>query len=135
MGRVVEERQLAEEVARPEGRDDRRLLVLRRRQDDLHGAGGHDVEGVARVVLVEDRLAAAVAPGSERRGEGRQPGLVEAREEPTAPERLQANGAPGADGHSILRYGSLTRPPTRPSQPRGGAARTPPRRIRAFPRL
>ena len=58
--RAVQQRQGAEELTRLERRDDRRLAVLGRRQDDLDRAGHHDVECVAGVVLMEDRLAAAV---------------------------------------------------------------------------
>ena len=64
--RAVEQGQLAEEVARAEGRDDRALLALGVGQDDLHGAGLDDVERVAGVALVEDRLVPPVAPAAQR---------------------------------------------------------------------
>jgi hypothetical protein len=55
--RAVEQRKLAEEVAGSKGGDDR-LVALRGWQDDLHRSGGHHVERVARIALVEDDLVA-----------------------------------------------------------------------------
>ena len=57
--RAVEDRQLAEELARAEDRDDRRLGALVARQDDLDRAAGEDEQRIARVALVEDGLAPA----------------------------------------------------------------------------
>ena len=65
VGRTVEEGELAEEVAARQGGDDRALLALGRRQDDLHRARLDDVQRVARVALVEDRLVLPVAPDPE----------------------------------------------------------------------
>src|SRR3990172_9715759 len=58
--RAVEQRQLAEEVARLKAGDDR-LIALRRRQNDLHRARRHDVERIAGIVLVKDDLVASEA--------------------------------------------------------------------------
>src|SRR5579859_818549 len=57
MGCTVEEGQFSEEVAATERRDDRLFVAFRARQDDLDRAGFDDEERVARVALVEDRLA------------------------------------------------------------------------------
>jgi len=64
--RAVEERQAAEEVAWPERGKDRRVLALRGRQDDLHAAGQDHMERIARIVLVEDRLARPIAARPHR---------------------------------------------------------------------
>ncbi len=69
--RTVEQRQLAEEPARPDRGQDRRLGAVVRGKGDLHEAGGDDEQGVARVAAVEDDLAAAEstrAQGRPRRG-------------------------------------------------------------------
>ena len=58
--RAVEQRQLAEEVARPQRGDDR-LLPFRRGQHDLDRAGADDVQRVARVALVQDHFVAPEA--------------------------------------------------------------------------
>ena len=86
--RAVEQGQLTEEVAPGERRDDRAFLALGRRQDDLDRARLDDVERVARVALVEDRLVLAIAPDPERRGAQGERLVVDLREERAAAERL-----------------------------------------------
>ena len=61
-GRVrgpVEDRELTEELAGSEDRDDRGLGSLVAGQDDLHRTAGEDEQRVAGVALVKDGLAAA----------------------------------------------------------------------------
>ena len=67
--RPVEQGQLAEEGARPDGGQDR-LVALLGRQHDLDRPGGDDEQRVARVALVEEDLVAPEAAGPHP---GRQP--------------------------------------------------------------
>ena len=62
--RAVQQCELTEEVTRPERRDDR-LLAFGGREDDLHRAARDDMERVAGIALVEDRLALAEAASAE----------------------------------------------------------------------
>ena len=84
----VEDRQLAEELARSEDRDDRRLGALVARQDDLDRAGRDDEQRVARVALVEDRLAAAEAADAENVDEGVDRRVVGGPEQAAQPQRV-----------------------------------------------
>src|SRR3990172_927498 len=69
--RAVEQRQLAEEVARLKAGDDR-LIALRRRQNDLHRARRHDVERIAGIVLVKDDLVAPESTSHQGAGDNAQ---------------------------------------------------------------
>ena len=62
--RPVQQGELAEEVARAQGGDDR-LLALRRWQDDLDRAVADHVQRITRVALVEDHLVASEVPASK----------------------------------------------------------------------
>ncbi len=72
--RSVQQCQLAEEVARAQGRDDG-LLALGAGEDDLHGSGADEMEGVTGIALVEDDLASAEAAASELAGDVDERGL------------------------------------------------------------
>ena len=61
-GRAVEQRQLAEDVARAQGRDDRLVAGLGRK-GDLHLARDEDEQGVAGVAGMEDDLASTEPAG------------------------------------------------------------------------
>src|SRR3970282_2825558 len=97
---------LAEEVARPDGGDDRLLTGLRR-QTDLDRAGHDDEEGVTRVALVEDDLAAAEAPRAEAALQAIDRGAIETPEEADPRQRRGGGGV----GH----------PPMLPALPKSAA--------------
>ena len=88
--RAVEQRQLPEEPARADGRQDRRVGPVVRRDHDLHRAAGHDEQRVARVVDVEDDLAASEAAGPHRGRAAVERGVLDPGEEAAGPERLPA---------------------------------------------
>jgi hypothetical protein len=58
---AVEQRELAEEVSGAQRGEDRGLGRVGRGQDDLHRAGGDDVQRVPGIALVEHRLVPPVA--------------------------------------------------------------------------
>ena len=59
--RAVEEHELAEDLARAKGHEDR-LLAFGRFDRDLRPARGDDVHRIAQVTLVEDGLAGPITP-------------------------------------------------------------------------
>ncbi len=66
---IVDQRHLAEEAAFPKnGKND--FAAILADQDDLHLAGGDQVEGISRVILEQDDAALWVAPLSHQLGEG-----------------------------------------------------------------
>ncbi len=106
---AVEQGELAEEVAGIEGGDDRALLALGIGKHDLHGAALDDVQRVAGITLVEDRLVPPVAPVAQRFGAAHQGLVVDPREEDAVPQRLHGN-RPLVRGHWFLPSRSPGRP-------------------------
>src|SRR5215210_4979549 len=98
---TVEDRELAEELAGSQDRDDRRLGTLLARQDDLDRPARNDEQGVARVALVEDRLAPSEPTDPEDAHERVDGGLVGRSEQPALAKRLSGGGVVGS-GHPIL---------------------------------
>ena len=103
----VEEGELAEEPARSDRRQDRRLRPVLGRHGDLDRAIRDDVQRITRVVLVEDDFAALVPPRAQRRREQVQ--RRRRRGQRTAgrqPERLERELSPSsrcADHGRIVR--------------------------------
>src|SRR5450759_3838283 len=83
---AVEQRELAEEITRAQRGDDGLVFALWRGQHDLHGTRLDDVERVARVALVEDRLVAAVAARPQRIDADGQRAIIHLRKERAASE-------------------------------------------------
>ena len=103
--RAVEERELAEEVAPRERGDDRALLALGRREDDLDRPGLDDEQGVTGVALVEDRLAAPEAADAKPLGARSEGLVVDLREQRATPKGIDAE----ADLHAFRHPGSVLR--------------------------
>ena len=108
----VEDRQLAEELAGTQDRHDRRLGALVARQDDLDRSARQDEQGVTRIALVEDRLAAP-EPAHPQDADEHLDRLVVGRPEQAARPQGLAD-QPFADRHagrsSGASHGSATQP-------------------------
>ena len=95
---AVEDRELPEELARSEDRDDRRLRSLVAREDDLDRAAIEDEQGVAGIALVEDRLAASKAADTQHPDERLDRRVVSTAEQ-TAPSKCSGRRSIVADRH------------------------------------
>ena len=92
---AVEQGELPEEPASPQGREDDRLRSLLGRQHDLDLSAGDDEQRVTGVLDVEDDLAAAEAPTAHRVGTQSQRRIVEPGEQGTRVQRLARQGSVG----------------------------------------
>ena len=91
-GAAIEERELAEELARPHDRNESLLAELARKRD-LHSALENHVKVRPRIVFPEDHLAAAEGLRADPIGKLRKLAFRKAREEGKPPQVL---------GHALL---------------------------------
>ena len=101
LARAVEQRELAEEPARSDDGQDRRLAAVLGRDQDLDRPARHDEQGVAGIAAVEDRLATPEATRAQGADHQVEPRLVQAGEQPAGHERLADERIVGRAGHHV----------------------------------